>query len=113
MQAGLALGSNSEGTSDATRQSIHLGHSAMATHSIDYLNARRASANARRWQGGGRTDRVVNPVDQRAQDAELDAGELLHEQVRLVFADFRAWFAESTNALRQGNIADDAQSIPF
>ena len=84
----------------------------MAIHSIDYLNARKASANARRWQGGG-SDRLANPVDQRARDAELDAGELLHEQVRLVFADFRAWFAESTNALRRGNIADDAQSIPF
>lgn len=64
--------------------------------------------------GGGRTyAKPVNPVDQRVRDAEMDAGELLHEQVRLVFADFRAWFAESTNALRSGNIADDAQSIPF
>ena len=78
----------------------------MAIHSIDYLNARRARMPA----GGGKTYvRVANPVDQRARDA----GELLHEQVRLVFADFRAWFAESTNALRRGTIADDAQSIPF
>jgi hypothetical protein len=82
----------------------------MATHSIDYLNARKAAKPA---TGGKTYARLANTVDQRARDAELDAGELLHEQVRLVFADFRAWFAESTNALRQGNIADDAQSIPF
>lgn len=82
----------------------------MALHSIDYLNARRARLAA---SGGTNYARLANPVDQRARDTELDAGELLHEQVRLVFADFRAWFAESTNALRQGNIADDAQSIPF
>jgi hypothetical protein len=68
----------------------------MAIHSIDYLNARRARLAA---SGGTNYARM--------------AGELLHEQVRLVFADFRAWFAESTNALRSGNIADDAQSIPF
>jgi hypothetical protein len=78
----------------------------MAIHSIDYLNARRARLAA---SGGTNYARMANPVDQRARDA----GELLHEQVRLVFADFRAWFAESTNALRSGNIADDAQSIPF
>jgi hypothetical protein len=29
---------------------------------------------------------------------------LLHEQVRLVFADFQAWFAESTNALRSDQL---------
>jgi hypothetical protein len=75
----------------------------MPTHSIDYLNARRARLAA---SGGTNYARTVNPVDIRARDAEMDAGELLHEQVRLVFADFRAWFAESTNALRQGNIAD-------
>ena len=85
----------------------------MPIHSIDYLNARKASANARRRDSGGGAVQMVNPVHQRAADAELDAGEMLHEQVRLVFADFRAWFAESTNALRSGNIADDAQSIPF
>ena len=52
--------------------------------------------------GGTNYARLTNPVDQRARDAELDAGELLHEQVRLVFADFRAWFAESTRALQVG-----------
>jgi hypothetical protein len=82
----------------------------MPIHSIDYLNARRARMPA---AGGTNYSRAVNPVDQRARDAELDAGELLHEQVRLVFAEFRAWFTESTNALRQGNIADGEQSIPF
>ncbi len=85
----------------------------MAIHSIEYLNARKAGANARRWQGGGNADRLANPVDQRARDAQMDAGELLHEQVRLVFAEFRAWFAESTNALRQGDLADGETSIPF
>ena len=74
----------------------------MPIHSIDYLNARKASANARRGSGGSVV--MANPVDQRARDAELDAGELLHEQVRLVFADFRAWFAASTNALRAGEL---------
>ena len=49
--------------------------------------------------GGTNYRKPANPVDQRARDAELDAGELLHEQVRLVFADFRAWFAASTNDL--------------
>ena len=82
----------------------------MAIHSIEYLNARRARLAA---SGGTNYARPVNPVDVRARDAEMDAGEKLHEQVRLVFADFRAWFAESTNALRQGNIADGEQAIPF
>jgi hypothetical protein len=49
----------------------------MAIHSVDYLNARRARMPA----AGGKTyTRAANPVDQRARDAELDAGELLHEQ---------------------------------
>ena len=87
--------------------------SAMPTHSIDYLNARKASANARRWQGGGNADRLVNAVDQRARDAQMDAGELLHEQVRLVFADFRAWFAKSTNALNRGNLDMEGDYVPF
>jgi hypothetical protein len=82
----------------------------MAIHSIEYLNARKASQPA---SGGRNYAKPVNPVDVRARDADMDAGELLHEQVRLVFADFRAWFAESTNALRQGNIADDGAAIPF
>ncbi|HWX30130.1 MAG TPA: hypothetical protein VNZ53_22170 [Steroidobacteraceae bacterium] len=85
----------------------------MPTHSIDYLNARKASANARRWQGG-RDDRMVNPVDQRARDADMDAAEMLHEQVRLVFADFRAWFAASTNALRAGPLdTTEDDYVPF
>jgi hypothetical protein len=46
-------------------------------------------------------------------DAEMDAGELLHEQVRLVFADFRAWFAESTNALKRGNLDMEGDYVPF
>jgi hypothetical protein len=78
---------------------------------IDYLNAR---ADAKPAQGGTNYRKPVNPVDQRARDADMDAAEMLHEQVRLVFADFRAWFAESTNTLRAGTIADDdAQPIPF
>jgi hypothetical protein len=77
---------------------------------IDYLNAR---ANARPAQGGTNYRKPANPVDQRTRDAELDAAEMLHEQVRLVFADFRAWFAESTNALRAGTITDDGAAIPF
>jgi hypothetical protein len=52
-------------------------------------------------------------ADQRAADAELDAGELLHEQVRLVFADFRAWFAESTNALNRGQLDMEGDYVPF
>lgn len=90
----------------------------MPTHSIDYLNARRARLAA----SGGHTYKPNQQhlaADRRAQDAQMDAGELLHEQVRLVFADFRQWFAESTNALSarrlsgQGNIADDGAAIPF
>jgi hypothetical protein len=73
----------------------------MPIHSIDYLNARRARLAA---SGGTSYRKPANPVDQRTRDAELDAGEMLHEQVRLVFADFRAWFAASTNALRAGDL---------
>jgi hypothetical protein len=83
---------------------------AMAVHSIDYLNARRARMPA---AGGTNYSRMANPVDQRARDAELDAGELLHEQVRLVFAEFRAWFAESTNALRSGSLDTEEGYVPF
>ena len=66
---------------------------------------------------GGRTYKPNQQhlaADRRAQDAQMDAGELLHEQVRLVFADFRAWFAESTNALRS-NILDTMEDgyVPF
>jgi len=82
----------------------------MAIHSIDYLNARRARMPA---GGGSNYARPVNPVDVRARDAEMDAGELLQEQVRLVFADFRSWFAESTRALQAGDLADGADAIPF
>ncbi len=82
----------------------------MPIHSIDYLNARKARLLA---SGGRNYAKPVNPVDVRARDADMDAVELLHEQVRLVFADFRAWFAESTNALRAGNIADCETEIPF
>ena len=35
-----------------------------------------------------------------AVDLAQATAELLHEQVRLVFSEFRAWFAESTNALK-------------
>ena len=80
------------------------------THSIDYMNARRARMPA---SGGTNYRKPINPVDQRTRDAELDTGELLHEQVRLVFADFRAWFAASTNALQAGDLADGEQFIPF
>jgi hypothetical protein len=84
----------------------------MPTHSIDYLNARRARLAAS--GGTNYAARLVRRSGEAAKgDAEMDAGELLHEQVRLVFADFRAWFAESTNALRSGNIADDGAAIPF
>ena len=85
----------------------------MPTHSIDYLNARRAALPASGGTNYARRDRVLNVAARKLRDAEMDQVELLHEQVRLVFAEFRAWFAESTNQLRQGNIADDAQSIPF
>jgi hypothetical protein len=82
----------------------------MAIHSIDYLNARRARMPA---QGGTHYARMVNPVDQRARDADMDAGELLHEQVRLVFADFRAWFAASTNSLHAPLDTMEGGYVPF
>jgi len=63
--------------------------------------------------GGTNYRKPINPVDQRARDAGLDAGELLHEQVQLVFADFRAWFAESTNALRRGQLDMEGDYVPF
>lgn len=84
----------------------------MPTHSIDYLNARRARLAA----SGGRTYKPNQQhlaADRRAQDAQMDAGELLHEQVRLVFADFRAWFAESTNALNRGQLDMEGDYVPF
>jgi len=80
------------------------------THSIDYMNTRRARMPA---SGGTNYRKPINPVDQRARDAGLDAGELLHEQVQLVFADFRAWFAESTNALRRGQLDMEGDYVPF
>jgi hypothetical protein len=83
----------------------------MASHSIEYLNARAAHKPA-----SGGADHAVrfNPVDERARLAGLDPLDLAHEQVIAIFADFRAWFAESTNALRAGRLdtADD-QLIPF
>jgi hypothetical protein len=82
-------------------------------HSIEYLNARREAIRNGRAESKGKADRMVNPIDQRARDAEMDAAELLHENVRLVFADFRQWFAESSNALRAGAIADGDNAIPF
>ena len=52
-------------------------------------------------------------VDQRARDAELDAIDLLHEQVRLVFAEFRAWFAASTNDLHAPLDTMEDGYVPF
>ena len=87
----------------------------MPTHSIDYLNARRAAIQAGHARPQPRADRVLNVAARKLRDAEMDQIDMLHEQVRLVFADFRAWFAESTNQLRSGNLADDANAnaIPF
>ena len=84
----------------------------MPTHSIDYLNARRAVLPASGGTNYG-AQRRVNVVDLRARDAEMDQVELLHEQVRLVFAEFRAWFAESTNQLRSGNLDMEDGYVPF
>jgi hypothetical protein len=85
--------------------------SLMPTHSIDYLNSRREAIRNGRAQSAGHADRLVNPVDLKARDAALDAGEMLHESVCAIFADFRAWFAESTNRLASG--FDANTEIPF
>ena len=91
------------------------GASAMPTHSIDYLNARRAAIQAGHARPQPRADRVLNVAARKLRDAEMDLDQLdmLHEQVRLVFAEFRSWFAESTNQLVAGDIAGDEPSIPF
>ena len=86
----------------------------MALHSIDYLNARRALMPA---TGGKTYARVANPVDQRARDNASDALDLAHDAVHAIFADFRKWFAASTNALHAASIspelADNGEAIPF
>jgi hypothetical protein len=82
----------------------------MPTHSIEYLNARKAALPA---SGGKNYRSYVNPVDIKARDAGRDAGEILHDDVCAIFADFRAWFANSTNNLHSGFVADNAKPIPF
>ena len=82
----------------------------MAIHSIDYLNARKAAKHS--TNGGRIYTRTINPVDVRARDAEMDAVEMLHEQVRGVFKEFRAWFNESTNQLHTGNLME-SDHVPF
>lgn len=85
----------------------------MPIHSIDYLNARKDAVRNGRIVAKGNADRLVNPVDVRARDADMDAGELLHEKVRLVFADFRAWFAASTNDLHAPLDTMEDGYVPF
>ncbi len=43
----------------------------------------------------------------------MNGADMLHEQVRLVFAEFRAWFNESTNALRRGSLDMEGGNVPF
>jgi hypothetical protein len=85
----------------------------MPTHSIDYLNARRDRLPASGGTNYAKRDRILNVAARKLADAEMDATDMLHEQVRLVFADFRAWFAESTNALRSGDLTDGGEYVPF
>jgi hypothetical protein len=80
----------------------------MPTHSIDYLNARKAALPA---SGGKNYRGYVNPVDLKARDAGRDIGEVLHDDVCAIFADFRSWFAESSNRLASG--FDAETEIPF
>ncbi len=59
----------------------------MPRPSIDYLNARHGHS-----RGAIRSDRLRNPVDDRARDRELDCLDIAHETVLATFADFRSWF---------------------
>lgn len=85
----------------------------MPTHSIDYLNARRAALPASGGTNYAKRDRVLNVAARKLRDAEMDQVDMLHEQVRLVFAEFRAWFAESSNQLRSGNLDMEDGYVPF
>lgn len=82
----------------------------MPRASIEYMNARRANAPA---SGGTNYRKFANPVDMRARDADRDTIDQCHDAVLAIFADFRAWFAESTRALQAGDLADGAETIPF
>ena len=59
----------------------------MARTSIEYLNARHGVS-----RGAIRSDRLRNPVDERARLAGLDPIDLIHEQILAEFAEFRSWF---------------------
>ena len=85
----------------------------MPTHSIDYLNARRAALPASGGTNYARRDRAFNYMAQRARDAEMDQIDLLHEQVKSVFRDFQLWFAGSTHRLHSGNLDMEDGYVPF
>ena len=60
----------------------------MALHSIDYLNARKASKPA----SGGRSYAVTrNAVDTRAQYAEMHTLDRALCEADSIFAEFRSW----------------------
>lgn len=81
----------------------------MPLHSIDYLNARR---DAKPASGGRNYLTKRNPVDERAQYAELDPLERAHLDIERTFADFRSWFRNlpSVEMLMSGEAYDE---IPF
>jgi hypothetical protein len=78
----------------------------MATHSIDYLNARRDSKPA---SGGTRYIVKRNAVNDRAQLASLDIWEETMLQIAILQADFRSDMANRRHveAIMQGETSDD------
>lgn len=80
----------------------------MPRASIDYLNRRRALMPA---SGGKSSAQSVNPVDERARVAGLDAFTLIAERAYAAIAAQRAIVAEFRNRLAAGLTADN--EIPF
>jgi hypothetical protein len=86
---------------------------AMAIHSIDYMNARRALLPA---SGGTNYRKPVNPVDLRAAQEGKDSLDLAHDAVLAIFADFRAFLRTQDNALAAARLSPELagdQPIPF
>ena len=89
----------------------------MPTHSIDYLNAR--AANGKHSTAGGtsyaKRDRILDVAALQAA-RRRDGPDQEHSctnKCGLVFAEFRAWFAESTNQLRSGDLDMEDGYVPF
>lgn len=92
---------------DRALRCYRLGALIMAIHSIEYLNARRDAGLG----GRSKAIRIVNPVDERARLAGLDAFELARERAYAIFANSRSIVRDFRNSLAAGMTAET--EIPF